>query len=75
MPTIYTNQELISQAIDMQLEYEGYSCIKFIALFGICELLYVRDLKWEYADYTEAHRCSTTSGLPTKTAWMPSANL
>ena len=55
MHTLYTNQELISRVIDMQLEYGGYSCVQFTVLFGITDLFYVCDLKWKYAVYTEAN--------------------
>lgn len=54
MPTLYTNQELISQAIDLQLENGGYSCLQFIELFNLYDLSYVHDLKYSYGDYTDA---------------------
>ena len=55
MPTLYTNQELISKAIDSQLDYEGYSCLKFKILYHRLDLLFLLDLRYQYADYTNAH--------------------
>ena len=55
MPTLYTNQELISKAIDLQLDVEGYSCRTFITLYLCYYIDYMNDLKYQYADYTEAH--------------------
>lgn len=55
MPTLYTNQELISKAIDFQLAVEGYSCLTFSTLYMCYDRHYVLDLKYQYAEYTEAH--------------------
>lgn len=55
MPTLYTNQELISKAIDFQLAVEGYSCLTFSTLYRCYDRHYELELKYQYAEYTDAH--------------------
>lgn len=55
MPTIYTNQERISKAIDLQLVDWDYSCLKFGPSFIKHKMYYVNELKYQYAEYTDAH--------------------
>lgn len=55
MPTLYSDQELISKAITLQLRDEGYSCLKFVYQFCYYAQLRAYELKNEYADYTNAH--------------------
>ena len=69
MPTIYTKQELIRNAIDMQLEYGGYSCFKFGEPFRLYYLTYVCKLKYSYADYTDANPDGGFTHLVESGAW------